>query len=327
MNILIANNGVIPVSHYGGTERVIWYLGKELNKMGHQITYLVKENSYCDFARVLFLNNTIPLSKQIPDDIDIVHFQWMPAEPVHKPHIVTIHGNSNDSREFDKNTVFVSKNHAERYNSTSYVYNGLDWDDYGEIQLDNDRKYFHFLANAAWKVKNVKGAIKIISMTKNEKLKILGGYRLNFKMGFRLTLNPKARFCGMVGGEKKLSLLQGSKGLIFPVKWHEPFGLSLIESLYFGCPVFGTPYGSLPELIHEDVGFLSSNASDLATALDHADEYSRKKCYEYALDNFNSKKMAESYAEKYVTVLNGGSLNKTKPKLKALQSKKYLPWN
>ena len=41
------------------------------------------------------------------------------------------------------------------------------------------------------------------------------------------------------------------------MRWHEPFGIALIEALYFGCPVFGTPYGSLPEIVEEGVqGFL-----------------------------------------------------------------------
>ncbi|MEF9931013.1 MAG: glycosyltransferase, partial [Bacteroidales bacterium] len=53
----------------------------------------------------------------------------------------------------------------------------------------------------------------------------------------------------MIGGEQKLNILKESKGLIFPVIWNEPFGLAITESLYCGAPVFGTPYGSLPELI------------------------------------------------------------------------------
>ena len=55
--------------------------------------------------------------------------------------------------------------------------------------------------------------------------------------------------------------------MIFPVRWHEPFGLAIVESLYFGCPVFGTPYGSLPEIVAPDVGVLSARASDLAEAV------------------------------------------------------------
>lgn len=39
MRILIVHNSVIPAHKYGGTERVIWYLGKELVKQGHKVRF------------------------------------------------------------------------------------------------------------------------------------------------------------------------------------------------------------------------------------------------------------------------------------------------
>lgn len=326
MHILIVNTGKIPVTNYGGTERVIWYLGKALVSMGHQVTYLVEEGSHCDFASVLFLNPAKRLAEQVPESVDLVHFQFSPNEAIEKPHLVTVHGNCNDFREFDLNTVFVSRNHAARFGSTSFVHNGLDWNDYGQPDLGNLRSYFHFLGNAAWRVKNVRGSIAVIQATRHEKLKVLGGTRLNFRMGFRLTLSPRVTFCGMVGGAAKNDLLRGSKGLIFPVRWHEPFGLAIIESLYFGCPVFGTPYGALPELVPSEVGHLSASASELARQVEDAGRYDRKKCHEYAAEHFNAQKMAQAYLEKYEQVLNGRPLNTAPPKLTALQTQKFLDW-
>ncbi|MBB6612738.1 glycosyltransferase family 4 protein [Pontibacter sp. Tf4] len=328
MHILIVNNTRIPVTTYGGTERVIWYLGKELTDLGHKVTYLVNQGSHCPFADVLFLDPAKPMAAQIPDDVDVVHFNIMPpAEGIGKPYIYTLHGNHTNPEPLDINTTFVSRNHASRYNSASFVHNGMDWNDYGPVQLDNKRNYFHFLGNAAWRVKNVKGAIKVISGVKGGKLKVLGGNRLNIKMGFRLTLNPNIQFHGMVGGAEKLRLLQGSKGLVFPVRWHEPFGLAITESLYFGCPVLGTPYGSLPELVPAEVGFLSNNSRDLTEAARTIDKYSRKRCHEYAADLFNSRLMAERYLEKYATVLNGQTLNQEKPQLQQVQTVKFLEWH
>ncbi|NEM96916.1 glycosyltransferase family 4 protein [Pontibacter burrus] len=327
MHILIVNSGQLPVTTYGGTERVIWYLGKELVRMGHKVTFLVKPGSYCPFADVLPLNPVKPVVVQIPDSVDVVHFNIVPPADVPKPYIFTMHSNYNVYDEFDLNTVFVSRNHASRFNSTSFVYNGLDWNDYGPVQLDNERSYFHFLGNAAWRVKNVRGAIQVISAVKGEKLKVLGGNRLNIKMGFRLTLNPNIHFHGMVGGPEKLRLLQNSKGLIFPVRWSEPFGLAITESLYFGCPVLGTPYGSLPELVTSDVGYLSNNSAELAEAVKTIDRFSRRRCHEYAADVFNSRKMAEAYLEKYTSVLNGQTLNPVKPRLKEKQTVKFLDWH
>lgn len=327
MNILIEYNGVIPALKYGGTERAIWYLGKELTKMGHHVTYLVNKGSSCDFAPILFYDKEKPLQEQVPPSTDIIHFLSKNADPIDKPYIVTIQGNVNDQREFDMNTVFVSKDHAARFGSTSFVYNGMDWDDYGKPDLNNKRKYFHFLGDAAWRLKNVKGAIDVINTTKNERLKVLGGTRLNLNMGFRFTISPRVKFYGMVGGEEKNRLLQGSKGLIFPVKWSEPFGIALTESLYFGCPVFGTPYGSLPEIIIKEVGFLSNSKDRLAEEIQNVDRYSRVNCHEYARDVFNSKLMAEAYLKKYEMVLNGEQLNSVAPKLIKIQTEKFLEWN
>ena len=327
MNILIEHNGVIPALKYGGTERAIWYLGKELTKMGHHVTYLVNKGSSCDFAPIIFYDKEKTLRKQIPPSIDIIHFLSKNSEPIDKPYIVTIQGNVNDHREFDINTVFVSKDHAARFGSISFVYNGMDWDDYGKPDLNNKRNYFHFLGDAAWRLKNVKGAIDIINATKNERLKVLGGTRLNFNMGFRFTISPRVKFYGMVGGEEKNRLLQGSKGLIFPVKWSEPFGIALIESLYFGCPVFGTPYGSLPEIINKEVGFLCNSKDRLAEEVQNVDSYSRQTCHEYARDIFNSKLMAEAYLKKYEMVLNGEQLNRVPPKLIKIQTDKFLEWH
>jgi glycosyltransferase involved in cell wall biosynthesis len=326
MNILIADSGIIPAQKYGGTERVIWYLGKELAQMGHRVTFLVQKGSVCDFAKVLFYNSGRKLAEQIPVSTDIVHFNFVPEETIEKPHIITVHGNCNDFREYDLNSVFVSKNHAGRFGSDSFVYNGLDWDDYGKPDLDGRRDYFHFLGKAAWRVKNVQGAIDVIKATKNEELMVLGGHRLNLKMGFRFTASHRVHFFGMVGGAEKNLLLSKSKGLIFPVRWHEPFGLALIESLYFGCPVFGTPYGSLPEIVIPEVGFLSNSMTGLAGAIENAEQFSKAKCHQYAVEQFNSKKMAEAYLEKYSKVLNDEKLNLYPPQLIEKQTAKLLDW-
>lgn len=329
MKILIVNKHIIPVHTYGGTERVIWGLAKELTKLGYEVTFLVPKGSSCSFASVIYIDENKPILEQVNGEYDVVHFNFRPegVENTHTPYVITMHSNSNDLSELDRNTVFISQNHAERYGSTCYVYNGLDWSEYSIPDLTNKRDYFHFLGKAAWRVKNVSGAIDVIKKTKSEKLRVLGGVRFNFKMGLRFTFSPRISFEGMVGGEKKFALLNRSKGLVFPVKWHEPFGLAMTESLYYGCPVFGTPYGSLPELIKEDVGFLSKKSDELTEAILNVDSYSRKRCHEYVVEEFNAKKMALGYLKKYETVISGIKLNDASPKLLEVQEKKWLDWD
>ncbi|MDY0314856.1 MAG: glycosyltransferase family 4 protein [Bacteroidales bacterium] len=321
MKITIVNKSIIPAFLYGGTERVIWYLGKELAKMGHSVTYLVSHGSHCDFAKICFIDENKSLNSQIPGDTDIVHFNFPVKEKILKPSITTIHGNSQEGDVFDKNTVFVSKNHAERHGSNSFVYNGLDWDDYKIDRICNEKLHFHFLANAAWKVKNLKGAIGLVKSV-NENLAVLGGKRLNFKMGFRFTSSRKVRFYGMLGGLEKFKLISKSKGLIFPVLWDEPFGLAIIESMFFACPVFGTPYGSLPELVKPEFGLLSTKKEDLSKALLNYSDFNSKLISEYAIDSFNSKLMAEKYLKKYEKVISGSNLNEEMPKYLVEKNKK-----
>lgn len=320
MNILIVFNTRLPVVTYGGTQRVIWYLGAELQKKGHQVYFLCAQGSECPFAQCLPFDETKPVDEQIPQYIDIIHFQNSTLGYSGKtPYVVTYHGNY--LIDIDRNAIFVSKNHAERNHAVSYVYNGLDWDDYGSLNKTAPRTHFHFLGKAAWRLKNVRGAIDVVNQLPGRKLMVLGGTRLNFKMGFRLTLSPKAIFKGMVGGESKINLLQHSLGLIFPVRWDEPFGLAITESLYCGCPVFGTPYGSLPELVAPEVGFLTSDKQDMIRHIRDGYHYNPAQCHDYARELFNSRVMAERYIEKYEKVMNGEYLNPTVPHARTDESR------
>lgn len=312
MNILIVHNSKIPAIEYGGIERVIWYLGAELVKMGHSITFLVKQGSNCPFAKVKFIDPSVSINRQIPVHTDFVHLHFLPHEKIHFSHLITIHGNLPRGSVFFPNTNFVSKNHALRYGANAFVYNGLDWDDYGKPDFSNKDNYVHFLGKAAWRLKNVRGAIKIAHQNKTE-IKVLGGTRLNFKMGLRFTTSKWATFYGMVGGGQKLGLLRHSKALIFPVLWHEPFGLAITESLFFGCPVLGTKYGSLPELVSGKTGFLSNDGQELIAGFKNLGAFNPKICHEYASDLFNSKMMAQSYLSLYEKILNGKKINSNTP--------------
>ncbi len=325
MKILIAiPRAVLPVTTYGGTERVVWYLGHELSRLGHDVYFLAADGTKCDFASVITFDPSKTIEQHIPAGIDIVHFQGAVPKGFPFPHVVTIHGNK-AMDDMSLNSIFVSGDHAHRFGSESFVYNGLDWDDYGPVEFDSPRGYYHFLGKAAWRVKNVRGAISVINDIPGGRLEVLGGYRFNFKMGMRFTFSPKVHFHGMVGGEEKLIWLKGSRGLVFPVTWNEPFGLAITESLYCGAPVFGTPYGSLPELVAPEVGFLTDSHSTMVDHLLHGYNYSPRLCHEYARDKFNSKVMAMEYLKKYEKVLNGETLNTASPC--ALPQTKPTVWN
>ncbi len=306
LHVLIEQNAKLPATLYGGTERVVWYLAEELHRLGHKVTFLAAAGSKNPFGDLIIRDKTLSLNSQVPDDVDIIHLNSELTAVCSKPVITTVHGNlGSDFRP--KNAVYVSQNHAQRHGGEHFVYNGMNWDDYGDVDFTRERQYYHFLGKAAWRVKNVKGAIRIINSVQGERLRVLGGTRVNLKMGLRVTLSPKVKFCGMVGGAEKNELLGGSKGLIFPVLWDEPFGLALTESLYMGAPVFGANRGSLVEIINNQVGYLSNSESDLAQAIKE-NNFDKRICSEYARDCFNSRIMAQGYLQKYEMAINNSGV-------------------
>ena len=128
----------------------------------------------------------------------------------------------------------------------------------------------------------------------------------------------------MVGGAVKTELLNGSKGLVFPVRWHEPFGLAVIESMYFGAPVFSTPYGALPELVPDWAGCLSNQAQTLAQAMQQQ-QWDGQRIHQHVVEHFNAQTMAQAYLRKYQQVMDGQALNAQAPCAQDAFDK--LPWH
>lgn len=304
MNILLVTDTVIPAIHYGGIERIVWWLGEELIKKGHQVSFMGGAGSTCDFAPMYIFNPRKCLNEQIPEGIDLVHYHFPVEEEITIPYIVTLHGNSAPSQIYDINTVFISKNHAERHGSKSFVYNGLDFNEYGPVDWNVERKHMLFLGKARRSKKNLNGCIKIAKAL-DEKLAVLGGRGLPF--------SKTVKYKGFLGGLDKSRVINESKALLFPVIWHEPYGLAIVEALYFGAPVFGSAYGSLPELIPAEVGVSSNSYKELIEAAKNYQDYNRKYCHEYVCDNFSSLKMCNDYLQMYEKVLNGEKLNMVKP--------------
>lgn len=325
MHVLIVINSLLPAVRYGGTERVAYSLGHLLTQMGHCVTFCARPGSSAPFAPVIPLPSTPQSAIEVPDDVDIIHFNnaVLPTS-VAKPHIVTIHGNGIPADKIDPNSVFVSADHAHRHGCTAWVHNGLDWEMYPTPELIHRRKGFHFLGNGAWRVKNLRGAIATTLQARST-LEVMGANRLNFKMGFRFTISPKIHFHGMVDNQAKARIIEHSHGLIFPVTWHEPFGLAVIESLYYGAPVFATPYGALPELVNEQVGVLSNESSLLVDAMLHS-HFDPNVCHQYAADRFNARIMAQHYLNIYERVLNGDTLNPTHPVASTTANVRNLPY-
>lgn len=326
MHIGLFVDAVLPPARYGGTERVVVWLGRAFVELGHKVTYFAQAGSRVDFAELCVLENGVPAADPRALGIDIMHLHngTLP-EGFDLPLCVTMHGNSRSPQTLHPNTVFVSQSHAHCHNASAFVHNGVDGRDYPEPDFAARGGHFAFLAKAAWRVKNVSGAIAIARKA-GAPIDILGGTRLNFKMGFRLTVDPNARFHGMVGDVEKNRYLRPARGLIFPVLWNEPFGVAVAEAMYFGCPVFATPYGALPELVTPEVGHLSASLSELADAARAAENYDRRAIHDHWRTHFSARTMALKYLGYYQRILDGETLHDGPIMAPATRMRTLLPF-
>jgi glycosyltransferase involved in cell wall biosynthesis len=304
VKIALVHNAQFPVETYGGTERVVWWLAKGLKERGCDVILVAKPGSECPYASVVPCDFSQDLRPQLPD-ADVVHFHVPLPEDPSRPYLVTIHGNGKLGESFLANTAFVSRNHASLHGSAVYVHNGLDPDEYALEK--NKQPYLVFLAKASWRVKNVKGAIRI-SRRSQRALRVIGGRRPFLFFGRGILWE------GMLGNEAKKKVLASGSGLLFPVIWNEPFGLAVIEALVSGTPVLASRRGSLPELVSTEVGVLADSEAELIQAVERLGEFRPEACRERVLSFFHYRTMADSYLKLYEKVKRGELLNSTLPR-------------
>jgi glycosyltransferase involved in cell wall biosynthesis len=324
MRIAVVYPGRLPAVDYGGIERFVVWLGRGLRELGHEVAVLAAPGSHTDFAPVFPYDPAAPVEAQLPGGIDFVHLSLPGDWPRSVPACLTYHETSGERRSHHPNTVFVSAHQARANGGEVFVWHGLDPSNYPEPDLDAARTRLTFLGKAAWRVKNVRGAIAIARRA-GLPVDVLGGSRLQFSMGFRLTLDWRARFHGMVDDAAKAKWLNRSRGLVNPVRWHEPFGVAIIEALYFGVPVFGTPYGSLRELVPPFAGHLATSAEELSEAI-LTRSYEPERIHGWAREQFHYLRMARDYIGIYEKILGGGQLHASPPQAPPTRPKDLLPW-
>lgn len=323
----------IPPQLYGGTERVIYWLGKGLIELGHTVTLIANAQSRIPGAelRPIAPDEADPLAwqKLVPASTDIVHLQDTGTPVAPKPFLITLNGNGQPGQMFHPNTIFVSRRHAANHGSRHFVHNGIDPAEYTCAATRGD--YAVFLAKARWPVKNLAGAATVARRAGLE-LRVLGSRNWPLNLQRLLPAIRGVRYYGMLGGAEKRDLLARARCLIFPVRWEEPFGLALTEALVSGAFVAGTPYGSLPEIVTPEVGVLSANADELVEAVKNPARFSPQACRNHVLHGgFTHLDMARDYLQYYAAVLERGGLTAADEPppctTSCFSAKRLLPWN
>jgi len=118
-------------------------------------------------------------------------------------------------------------------------------------------------------------------------------------------LDDQIRYLGEVDHKAKLSLLAGARATLFPIRWNEPFGLVMIESLACGTPVIAFPEGAAPEVVeHGRTGYLCQNEGEMADAIGTVGEIDRTVCRAAVEGYFSVDRMVAEHLELYGEVVS-----------------------
>lgn len=113
-------------------------------------------------------------------------------------------------------------------------------------------------------------------------------------------LGEGAEYLGEVPHERKLELLGGAMALVNPIRWHEPFGLVMVEALACGTPVIAFREGAAPEIVADGrTGFLCDDEAGMADAISRIGGISRDACRAEAEGYFSSARMVAEHVELY----------------------------
>lgn len=322
MHVVFAHDQPLPVTTYGGIERIIYWLMRSLRHKGHKVTLIGHPSSQVEQHGIrLIAGNHETWPNLIPEDADIVNLFFPWHQELSKPYICSIGGNGKPGEVFPQNTIFVSKSHAENHGAECFVYNGIDIEEYPSTLITNRNfdgawKRFAFLAKASWKVKNLKDCVRAVKAA---------GKELHIGGGHAWTLSRKIHSYGMVNQQQKLKILSQSDALLWPVRWPEPFGIAMIEAMAAGLPVIASTHGSSKEIVIADVGVTCNHYNEFESVVANAPRhFNAHRIREYALEKFNADKMTDNYLKCYETVLNGHKLNLKQPVAQFVQKPETL---
>ncbi len=113
----------------------------------------------------------------------------------------------------------------------------------------------------------------------------------------------RVRWIGTVTGRDRDDLVAGARAALFPLRWEEPGGTAVVESLALGTPVVGIARGCLPELIEDGrTGLLTADEQDLGELVHKAGLVAGGECRAEAARRFTPAVMAAAYLRLYEQV-------------------------
>ncbi|MBE7176840.1 MAG: glycosyltransferase family 4 protein [Mucilaginibacter polytrichastri] len=322
-----------PPRHYGPWEQVASNVTEGLVEKGHDVTLFAtgdsktaaKLESVCGTgyeedrsqdAKVLeclHISNLVERAEEF--DIIHNHFDFLPlsySRLVQTPFVTTIHGFSSPKiipvyKKYNSSGAYVSISNADRSAELDYaatVYNGLRTEDF--TFNDQAGEYLLFLG----RIHPDKGTAESIDIAKKSGRKLLIAGIIQDQRYFEEKVKPRiddtdVTFLGHAGPEDRKRLLAGAAALLHPIRFDEPFGMSVAEAMLSGTPVIAFNRGSMPELIRDrETGYLVSTPQEAVDAVARLHNIDRRICHQWAAARFTREKMVNDYLQVYEKVLS-----------------------
>lgn len=334
-----------PPRGYGGTELMVAELSRELQELGHRPTVFATGDSTCVGAREgLFAHPVWPVDRlaelrhvgaswaQIGsvDEFDLVHVNEPEALPftsfVPLPTVATVHHEraatllAHYTAYPEVAYVAISRRQAElawEMRFRAVIHHGVDPSRY---PLGKGGRRFAFLGRLAPE----KGPHLAIEAARRLRVPlVLGGeaqaaHQAYFAQHVAPALAPGIRSAGELDQRAKVELLAGSRALLFPIQWEEPFGLVMIESMLAGTPVIAYACGAAPEVVEDGVtGFLVHTLDEMCRRMQDVAVIDRKACRARARERWSAARMAREYAALYLEVIDHFSATRARYTLPA----------
>jgi glycosyltransferase involved in cell wall biosynthesis len=325
----------VPPPAYGGTEAVLDTLARGLVAAGHEVLLATTGDSTCPVERTWIHPHartadmgdiTVELTHLLhayaaAGRVDIVHDHTL-AGPVVGPAraacavVTTNHGPFTDDsrllyRSLADRVPIVAISHHQAATARDVpiarvIHHGIDQDRYppgpggdqlvfiGRMSPDKGVRHAIHIARRAGTPLAI--AAKMHSTEERD----------YYRAEIEPLLGDGVRYIGEVDATAKLELLGGALALLNPVRWHEPFGLCMIESLACGTPVIASPRGAAPEIIdHGTTGFLCTTTDEAVAAVHAAASLDRRACRAAVTARFSAQRMASDHIAFYRDVLAG----------------------
>jgi len=317
MRVLLSSNHRYPAAYRQGSGRqprewpsgsgfiIHDLLAKGLAELGHEVFYLLPRGADEPLPPGVMLVNE-PVA-----DVDVLHtmtfrdyelvrlFQEMGTPWVASCHLDPTQPGRTINEPIQDNWIFVSRTLAKSLGRPRFVVNGLDPGDFIYSETKDD--YFLFVANLDWATS--KGLPVALNLAKRLGFRfVVAGTAKTAEVVNRmeqLCLEAGAEYVGDVRGTERAHLLARARGILFPTQVNEAFGLVMAEGLMSGTPVIASSYGSCPEIVSREVGFICHTEQDYVDAIERIQEISPRACRERAVANYHYLRMTRDYVREY----------------------------